>query len=208
MWRTAADDGRSGGCAWLGLAFASDERRMTGYAMGFARRRGRLEDRTVNVIIVGCGRVGAELAKILSLDGHDVTVIDQDAGAFDRLAEGLPVKTLVGDGTDMETLKHAGIREAQAFVAVTNGDNRNIMAAQIAQRMFEVPQVVCRIYDPLRQQTYKELGLRSISPTIVGAKLIRNDLYNPEGRGSSADRAIAAGDAVPLLNPQRDATQK
>lgn len=181
---------------------------MTGYAMDFARRSGRSEDITVNVIIVGCGRVGAELAKILSLDGHDVTVIDQDTGAFDRLAEGLPVKTLVGDGTDMETLKHAGIREAQAFVAVTNGDNRNIMAAQIAQRIFNVPQVVCRIYDPLRQQTYKELGLRSISPTIVGAKLIRNDLYNPEGRGSSADRAIAAGDAVPLLNPQRDATQK
>jgi trk system potassium uptake protein TrkA len=166
---------------------------------------GHPEDETVNVIIVGCGRVGAELAKYLSMDGHDVTVIDQNADAFDRLAEGLAVKTLVGDGADMETLKRAGIREAQAFAAVTNGDNRNIMAAQIAQRIFNVPNVVCRIYDPLRQQTYKALGLRSISPTIVGAKLLRNDLYNPEGRGASPDRAIAAGDAVPLRNPRQGA---
>ena len=166
---------------------------------------GRQEDETVNVIIVGCGRVGAELTKYLSMDGHDVTVIDQNAEAFDRLADGLAVKTLVGDGADMETLKRAGIREAQAFAAVTNGDNRNIMAAQIAQRIFNVPNVVCRIYDPLRQQTYKALGLRSISPTIVGAKLLRNDLYNPEGRGASPDRAIAAGDAVPLRNPRQGA---
>lgn len=161
----------------------------------------------MNVIIVGCGRVGAELARILSIDGHSVTVIDQNAEAFSRLADGLNVNTLVGDGTDMETLIRAGINDAQAFAAVTNGDNRNIMAAQIAQRMFNVPNVVCRIYDPLRQQTYKVLGLRSISPTIVGAKLLRNDLYNPEGRSASPDRAIAAGDAVPLRNPQPEATQ-
>lgn len=160
----------------------------------------------MKVIIVGCGRVGAELAKILDIDGHDVTVIDKDAGAFNRLADDLNVTTVVGDGTDMETLIRAGIREADAFAAVTNGDNRNIMAAQIAQRMFEVQHVVCRIYDPLRQQTYKVLGLRSISPTVVGAKLLRNDLYNLDGRpekgAATADRAIAAGDAVPLRNPQ------
>ncbi|HEY7974969.1 MAG TPA: NAD-binding protein, partial [Ktedonobacterales bacterium] len=92
----------------------------------------------MNVIIVGCGRVGAELAKILDKDGHVVTVIDKDADAFGRLSEGLEVTTVVGDGTDMETLVRAGIKSADAFAAVTNGDNRNIMAAQIAQRMFEV----------------------------------------------------------------------
>jgi trk system potassium uptake protein TrkA len=166
------------------------------------RREKRSEDTEVKVIIVGCGRVGAELAKILDIDGHDVTVIDKDADAFNRLADDLNVTKVVGDGTDMETLVRSGIREADAFAAVTNGDNRNIMAAQIAQRMFEVPNVVCRIYDPLRQQTYKVLGLRSISPTVVGAKLLRNDLYNPDGRSATADRAIAAGDAVPLRNPQ------
>lgn len=157
----------------------------------------------MNVIIVGCGRVGAELAKILHNDGHTVIVIDKDADAFGRLQDGLDVTKVVGDGTDMETLVRAGIKGTDAFVAVTNGDNRNIMAAQIAQRMFDVKNVVCRIYDPLRQKTYKGLGLRSISPTIVGAKLLRNDLYNPDGQATSPDRAIAAGDAVPLRNPQR-----
>jgi trk system potassium uptake protein TrkA len=146
--------------------------------------------------------VGAELAKILDKDGHVVTVIDKDADSFARLQDGLGVTKVVGDGTDMETLVRAGIKSADAFAAVTNGDNRNIMAAQIAQVTFEVPNVVCRIYDPLRQQTYKGLGLRSISPTIVGAKLLRNDLYNSDGRTTSPDRAIAAGDAVPLRNPQ------
>lgn len=162
----------------------------------------------MNVIIVGCGRVGAELARILDIDGHEVTVIDQESDAFNRLAEGLSVKTMVGDGTDMETLVRAGIKEANAFAAVTNGDNRNIMAAQIAQRIFNVPNVVCRIYDPLRQQTYKALGVRSISPTIVGAKLLRNDLLGADGRVVSPDRAIAAGDAVPVRNPQQGATQQ
>ncbi len=162
----------------------------------------------MNVIIVGCGRVGAELARILDIDGHEVTVIDQESDAFNRLADGLGVKTMVGDGTDMETLVRAGIKDADAFAAVTNGDNRNIMAAQIAQRMFSVPNVVCRIYDPLRQQTYKALGVRSISPTIVGAKLLRNDLLGADGRVVSPDRAIAAGDAVPVRNPQPGVTQQ
>lgn len=162
----------------------------------------------MNVIIVGCGRVGAELARILDIDGHEVTMIDQESDAFNRLADGLGVKTLVGDGTDMETLVRAGIKDADAFAAVTNGDNRNIMAAQIAQRMFDVPNVVCRIYDPLRQQTYKALGVRSISPTIVGAKLLRNDLLGADGRVVSPDRAIAAGDAVPVRNPQPGAPQQ
>lgn len=156
----------------------------------------------MNVIIVGCGRVGAELAKILEKDGHVVTILDKSGDAFDRLAEGMTATKIVGDGTDIETLVRAGIKNADAFVAVTNGDNRNIMAAQIAQTMFEVPNVVCRIYDPLRQKTYKALGLRSISPTIVGAKLLRNDLYYPDGQATSPDRAIAAGDAVPLANPK------
>lgn len=162
----------------------------------------------MNVIIVGCGRVGAELTKILEKDGHVVTIIDKDGSAFERLAEGLDATRVVGDGTDMETLVRAGVKDADAFVAVTNGDNRNIMAAQIARTMFEVPNVVCRIYDPLRQKTYKALGLRSISPTIVGAKLLRNDLYFPDGQVTSPDRAIAAGDAVPLANPKHgSATQ-
>ena len=163
----------------------------------------------MNIIIVGCGRVGAELARLMSLDGNGVTVIDQNAEAFARLDERISVQTIVGDGTDMETLRRAGIEEADGFAAVTNGDNRNIMAAQIAQRIFKVEHVVCRIYDPLRQRTYNELGLHSISPTVIGAKLLRDTLKGMTGRdkapagAQSANSAIAAGSAVPVRQPPR-----
>lgn len=155
----------------------------------------------MNILIVGCGRVGAELARLMALDGAAVTVIDQNAEAFSRLDERISVQTIVGDGTDMETLKRAGIEEADGFAAVTNGDNRNIMAAQIAQRIFHVEHVVCRIYDPLRQRTYNELGLHSISPTVIGAKLLRDTLKGITGKEKSPNNAIAAGSAVPVRTP-------
>jgi trk system potassium uptake protein TrkA len=161
-----------------------------------------LRVRVVNIIIVGCGRVGAELARLMSLDGNNVTVIDQNADAFERLDDRITVQTVVGDGTDMDTLVRAGIHEAEAFAAVTNGDNRNIMAAQIAQRIFNVPHVVCRIYDPLRQRTYNDLGLHSISPTVVGAKLLRDAMTGSSRSAQSPNNAIASGTAVPLRDPQ------
>jgi trk system potassium uptake protein TrkA len=155
----------------------------------------------VNIIIVGCGRVGAELARLMSQDGASVTIIDQNAEAFGRLDERVSVQTVVGDGTDIETLKRAGIEDAGGFAAVTNGDNRNIMAAQIAQRIFHVEHVVCRIYDPLRQRTYNELGLHSISPTVIGAKLLRDTLKGVGPREKTPTSAIAAGAAVPVREP-------
>ena len=153
------------------------------------------------MIIVGCGRVGAELARLMSQDGATVTVIDQNAEAFTRLDERISVQTVVGDGTDIETLRRAGIEEASGFAAVTNGDNRNIMAAQIAQRIFHVEHVVCRIYDPLRQRTYNELGLHSISPTVIGAKLLRDHIKGVSVREKSPASAIATGAAVPTREP-------
>lgn len=165
----------------------------------------------LRLVIVGCGRVGSQIAADMDRSGHEVVIVDRDPNSFSRAAtRGVLTREfrgdqVVGNGTDSDVLRRAGVEHADGFVAVTEGDNRNIMAAQIAQRIFNVPNVVCRIYDPLRQQTYKALGLRSISPTIVGAKLLRNDLYNPEGRGASPDRAIAAGDAVPLRNPRQGA---
>jgi len=128
----------------------------------------------MNVVIMGCGRVGAQLAALLEEAGHKVTILDRDTYSFRRLPSSFEGTALVGDGTDDEYLKKAGIEEADAFVAVTQGDNRNLMAAQIAKHVFNVPKVVCRIYDPLREELYKTLGLETISPTTVGAQLLRD----------------------------------
>lgn len=128
----------------------------------------------MNVVIMGCGRVGAQLAALLEEVGHKVTILDTDTYSFRRLPPSFEGTPLVGDGTDEESLKKAGIEEADAFVAVTQGDNRNVMAAQIAKHVFNVPKVVCRIYDPLREELYKTLGLETISPTTVGAQLLRD----------------------------------
>ncbi len=132
----------------------------------------------MKIIIMGCGRVGAQLANLLDADGHQVTVIDIDAHSFRRLPPSFGGTALVGDGTDEEMLKKAGIAEADAFVAVTQGDNRNVMAAQIARNIFNVPRVVCRIYDPLRKDVYEALGLEAVSPTTVFAQLLRDKLLN------------------------------
>jgi trk system potassium uptake protein TrkA len=126
----------------------------------------------VKIVILGCGRVGARLADMTSRAGHAVSVIDQSSDAFQRLSSDFQGTTFVGNGVDEDILVRAGIREADAFVAVTNGDNRNIMASQIAKEIFKVKKVVCRIYDPIRDEIYRELGLETISPTILGSQLI------------------------------------
>jgi trk system potassium uptake protein TrkA len=120
---------------------------------------------------MGCGRVGGRLAGLLEEAGHDVVVLDMDAYSFRWLPSDFKGKALVGDGTDEEVLKKAGIEEADAFVSSTQGDNRNVMAAQIARNTFNVPKVVSRIYDPLREEMYHELGLETISPTKVSAQM-------------------------------------
>ena len=128
----------------------------------------------MNIIIMGCGRVGAQLAALLDRDGHKVTVLDVEQYSFRRLPDNFGGTALVGDGTDEAALKEAGIEDADVFVSVTQGDNRNVMAAQIAKHIFNVPKVVCRIYDPLRKDMYSALGLETMSPTIVGANILRD----------------------------------
>jgi trk system potassium uptake protein len=127
-------------------------------------------------LIVGCGRVGSALAKYLDADGHEVIVVDENAGAFKRLGQKFKGHVVVGTGIDYDVLKRAGAATADGFIAVTNGDNRNIMAALIAQRMFKIKRIVARIYDPPRGQMYRELGVETVCPTTVGAKLIRDVL--------------------------------
>src|SRR5215469_2996081 len=128
------------------------------------------------VIIMGCGRVGARVAEMLTKAGHEVTIMDVQAGAFRRLGPAFTGTTILGDATDQEVLKRAGIERADAFVAATQGDNRNIMASQIAKHVFGVERVVTRIYDPLRSDTFAALGLQAISPTIIGANAFYEEL--------------------------------
>ena len=132
----------------------------------------------MNIIIMGCGRVGAQLANLLETEGHSITVLDINDHSFRRLSSTFSGNALVGDGTDEDTLKKAGIEKADAFVAVTEGDNRNVMAAQIAKHIFNVPKVVCRIYDPLRKDIYEAVGLEAISPTTVFAHLLKDKILD------------------------------
>jgi trk system potassium uptake protein TrkA len=127
-------------------------------------------------LIVGCGRVGSTLAKLLVADKHDVTVVDENPAAFKRLGTRFGGHVEVGTGIDYDVLKRAGAERTDGFIAVTDGDNRNVMAALIAQRMFRIPKIVARIYDPPRGQIYRELGIETFSPTTIGAQLIRDRL--------------------------------
>jgi trk system potassium uptake protein TrkA len=128
------------------------------------------------VVIMGCGRTGGRLAGLLDAAGYSVTVMDVDAYSFRRLSPDYKGKSLVGNGIDIESLKKAGIEDANVFVAVTQGDNRNIMAAQIAKHIFNVPRVICRIYDPLRQEIFQTLGLETISPTTIFAEVLMKQI--------------------------------
>ncbi len=133
----------------------------------------------MKVIIMGCGRVGGRLAGLLESDGHEVTILDNDSYSFRRLPPGFKGKALLGNGIDADALRRAGIEKADAFVAVTQGDNRNVMSCQIARHIFNVPRVLCRIYDPLRRDLFEELGLEAISPTTIFAQILREKLESP-----------------------------
>lgn len=150
----------------------------------------------MKVIIMGCGRAGSQLAIELDREGQEVTVLDVNAYQFSRfLPENFSGRTITGNGIDQDILRRAGIEEADAFVAVTAGDNRNVMASQIAKHIFGVPRVVCRIYDPIREEMYNKLGLRTISPTRIWASLLKRALEadTEEARSVSSETAGPAG---------------
>ncbi len=136
----------------------------------------------LRLLIVGCGRVGSQIAANMDRAGHEVVIVDRDPNAFSRastrgvLTRDFRGDQVVGNGTDVDVLRRAGIEKADGFVAVTEGDNRNIMASQIAKHVFKVPHVVTRIYDPERAETYEKLGVHTICPTIEGARHIERVL--------------------------------
>ena len=135
------------------------------------------------VIIIGCGRVGAELAKLLSGEGHDVVIIDKAQDSFKRLGDTFNGLTMVGNGFDLALLKQVGIEKANAFCAVTNGDNTNLISAQVAKKIFRVPKVLARVYDPQRAHIYAALGLDIISGTMLFSAMLRDKII--ESRFSS-----------------------
>ena len=133
----------------------------------------------MRTVIVGCGRVGAMLATMLDDGGHQVTILDISTAAFDRLPSTFKGSALRGDGTDEDTLERAGAADADLFLAMTEGDNRNIMAAQLATEAFRVAQVIAKINDPLRAQAYSELGVSTICRTDLMASAILSYLKLP-----------------------------
>lgn len=137
----------------------------------------------MNVMIMGCGRVGARIAGILDQSGHTVTVLDMDAGAFRRLPDGFAGHRALGNGIDGPTLERYGIREMDAFMACTQGDNRNYFASMLAREVYGVRRVLCRIYDPIREEIFREMGLETFSPTSIGAQIMVDMLLKPSDAG-------------------------
>lgn len=158
-----------------------------------------LEATEVKIVILGCGRVGSTIATTMAAEGHDVTIIDQNPDSFRRLGGDFPGKTLVGNGLDEDTLSRADLAHADAFAAVTNGDNRNIMSVQIAKVRFNVPKVVARIYDPIRASAYAELGIDTLCTTCVGAGIMRDMIL---------DRPFAGMDAYSRFGLQQAAGEQ
>ena len=128
----------------------------------------------MNVIILGCGRVGSTLARSMYRDGHAVTVIDLQSESFRRLGSKFKGQRVIGNGIDEDVLKRAGIEKCDVFIAVTEGDNRNIMAAQIAHNVYRVPKVLTRINDPVRADAYREHGITTLCGTTLLAGLMRD----------------------------------
>ena len=138
----------------------------------------------MNVVIMGCGRVGSSIAARLSEEGHRVAIVDTDAHAFARLPADFRGRRAVGSGTDHVVLEKVGIREADAFIALASGDNRNLLASQRAKHIFGVATVVTRVKDPLRSELFEELGLRTFSPTKIGADLAYGALFSDHSAGN------------------------
>jgi trk system potassium uptake protein TrkA len=135
----------------------------------------------MNIVIIGCGRVGATLAADLDTRGHQVTIIDLSTAAFERLPSTFAGEAVRGDGTDEDALRRAGAAGADVFLALTEGDNRNVMAAQLATEALGVRRVVAKINDTVRAQAYADLGIATICRTDLMAHSLLSHLGLPVG---------------------------
>ena len=172
----------------------------------------------MKTVIVGCGRVGAELAEVFDRANHEVIVLDTSTRAFDRLPGTFRGSAVRGDGTDEDTLRRAGAEDADVFLAMTEGDNRNVMAAQVAAEALGARQVIAKINDPLRASAYADLGIATLCRTVLMADAVTGYLGMPttgtpgiqrpvsshhadaehgDGRVSHAPTATPTADAAP-----------
>lgn len=135
----------------------------------------------MKIVIVGCGRTGAFLAGLLDESGHEVTVVDLERSSFVHLPQDFKGTTLLGNGTDLDVLRQAGVDKADALFTLTQGDNRNLMAAQIGTQIFGVKHVIAKVNDPIRASTYRKHGMKTISrTTIIGTLLEALLMGDPE----------------------------
>jgi trk system potassium uptake protein len=148
------------------------------------------------VLIVGCGRVGSSVARAMLKAGHEVSCLDEDPEAHARLEVNLEKswedsggRFTVGTALEIEALLEAGVEQADAFIASTDGDNTNVIIAQIAQKRFNVPKVVARILDPLRAEWYEQQGVHTICPTRVAIEMLEAEVLEAAGAGSSDKEA-------------------
>jgi trk/ktr system potassium uptake protein len=132
----------------------------------------------MKIIIMGCGRVGEQVALLMAAENHQITMIDNDPVKVNRVAAEMKIRTVKGVGFDRDVLIQAGIEEADAFAATSSSDNMNVIAARIARNIFHVPKVIARLYDPRRAEVYQRLGLTTISSTSLGAERIRELLIH------------------------------
>src|SRR2546421_675698 len=145
----------------------------------------------MHVVIGGCGRVGSQLTVNLARHGHTISIIDKKPNAFEKLPPGFEGQTLVGMVFDRETLEQAGIRDAGAYIAVTNGDNSNIVSARVAKEHYNIERVVARIYDPRRAEIYQRLGIK----TVATVRWASAEIYDVLFHGiEHTELAIGSGD--------------
>ena len=147
---------------------------------------------------MGCGRVGLQLTVELAQGGHEVAIIDKHASAFEKLPPGFDAKTVVGLGFDRDTLEEAGIKDADAFIAVSSGDNSNIVSARVALEHYHVPQVIARIYDPRRAEIYERLNIPTVATTKWGVKQIQLMLFHDR---TEIRETLGGGDLLRMRVP-------
>jgi len=156
----------------------------------------------MRAVIVGCGRVGATMAQALETAGHEVTIVDLATRSFDRLPATFRGSAVRGDGTDEDTLRRAGAEDADLFLALTEGDNRNVMAAQLALEALGIGRVFAKVNDPVRAEAYAELGIGTICRTTMMADALLGALARPGSgepsirEGSGHDHAAAPAAAA------------